>query len=129
MSETMGQKRPLRIFDIPRHMESVMEAISEGREPDQEQVKSLVDEGPTAIDHWCHGIADLEARSETLSKRIKEMRNSRDKADRDAFEMRRKLQEILETSFNGKVETALFTVWIQDGVIRIRPCGRKKEDL
>lgn len=110
----------MRIFDLPKHMESILSAVEEGREPDENEVRSLTEEGPSVVDDWCRAIGNLEAKKEALTLRIRELRQKRDKTEKDEAKMRTILQEIVTGAFNGKVQTHEFTVWIQDGVLRIR---------
>lgn len=110
----------MRIFDIPRKMEHILQAIEDGSEPDPEIVRSLVEEGPVCVDAFCHAIMGLEEGQSALDRRIRELRDKRNRAKEREQKMRQKLREIVEQTFNGKIETYEFTVWVQDDVLRIR---------
>lgn len=103
----------MQIFPIGPIMEAIQQAIMEEREPDPALVALLIQEGPKAIEEWTDAIANVEAESDALKKRIDELKARKDARDKAVERMEGALLDVLKRHFEGKVKTAFVTTWVQ----------------
>lgn len=103
----------MQIFQISEIMEAIQQAIMEEREPDPALVALLVQEGPKAIEEWTDAIANVEAESDALKKRIDDLKARKDARDKAVQRMEGALLDILNRHFSGKAKTPLVTTWVQ----------------